>query len=165
MCALYSSMSSELSCTCACTLSAALMYSPLESGIQRLRGGEEDPLNSVAAATITGVAYKSTGKCGFKRTIYHYDVMGGSGNIMFNFHVIKLHESIHFHVFSPFNTYFPPPQIHILAHYTHTHAHTHTHTHTHTRACSYSWFPSNGRSRCCGLCGGGSLCVSELCLW
>ena len=37
------------------------MYSPLESIIGHYRG-EQDSLNSVAAATLTGVMYKSTGK-------------------------------------------------------------------------------------------------------
>lgn len=41
--------------------SSALIYSPLESVIGHYRG-EEDSLNSVAAATLTGVMYKSTGK-------------------------------------------------------------------------------------------------------
>ncbi len=47
--------------------------------------------------------------------IYHYDVMGGKdrqylqGNIMFLcFHVAKVHESIGFQAFSPFNVHFPP---------------------------------------------------------
>ena len=39
-----------------------LMYSPLESGIGHLRG-VEDNVNSIAAATITGLIYKSTGMC------------------------------------------------------------------------------------------------------
>ena len=38
----------------------ALMYSSTESLIGHLRG-QEDTLNSVAAATIAGVLYKSTG--------------------------------------------------------------------------------------------------------
>jgi len=37
----------------------ALMYSPLESLIGHYRG-EQDSMNSVAAATLTGVIYKST---------------------------------------------------------------------------------------------------------
>lgn len=41
--------------------SSALIYSPLESVIGHYRG-EQDSLNSVAAATLTGVMYKSTGK-------------------------------------------------------------------------------------------------------
>ena len=40
--------------------SLALMYSPLESLIGHYRG-EQDSVNSVAAATLTGVIYKSTG--------------------------------------------------------------------------------------------------------
>ena len=39
----------------------ALIYSPLESVIAHSRG-VEDSLNSVAAATVTGALYKSTGK-------------------------------------------------------------------------------------------------------
>ena len=54
---MYSSQSSF----CSVDLSSALMYSPLESIIGHYRG-EQDSLNSVAAATLTGVMYKSTGK-------------------------------------------------------------------------------------------------------
>lgn len=40
------------------------MYSPLESLIGHYRG-EQDSMNSVAAATLTGVIYKSTGSVNF----------------------------------------------------------------------------------------------------
>jgi len=40
------------------------MYSPLESLIGHYRG-EQDSMNSVAAATLTGVIYKSTGNINF----------------------------------------------------------------------------------------------------
>ena len=39
----------------------ALMYSPLESTLGHYRG-VDDNINSIAAATITGLVYKSTGK-------------------------------------------------------------------------------------------------------
>lgn len=42
-------------------MSVALMYSPLESTIAHYRG-KEDNFNSIAAATITGLLYKSTGE-------------------------------------------------------------------------------------------------------
>ena len=45
------------SCVC---VSAALLFSPLESALARGRG-VEDSLNSVAAAAVTGVLYRSTG--------------------------------------------------------------------------------------------------------
>ena len=46
-------------CVCVCVC-AALIFSPLESVLARGRG-VEDSLNSVAAATLTGVLYRSTG--------------------------------------------------------------------------------------------------------
>ena len=42
------------------------MYSPLRSTLARYRG-VDDNLNSIAAASITGLLYKSTGKI-----IYYY---------------------------------------------------------------------------------------------
>ena len=57
----FTLVSSSESSFCSVDLSSALMYSPLESIIGHYRG-EQDSLNSVAAATLTGVMYKSTGK-------------------------------------------------------------------------------------------------------
>ena len=41
-------------------LSPALMYCSLDTLIGKLRGGEEDEFNSVGAATLTGMIFKST---------------------------------------------------------------------------------------------------------
>ena len=41
-------------------MSAALLFSPLESALAKGRG-VDDSLNTVAAATLTGVLYRSTG--------------------------------------------------------------------------------------------------------
>lgn len=41
-------------------LSTALMYCSLDTLIGKLRGGEEDEFNSVGAATLTGMIFKST---------------------------------------------------------------------------------------------------------
>ena len=41
-------------------LSTALMYCSLDTLIGKLRGGEEDAFNSVGAATLTGMIFKST---------------------------------------------------------------------------------------------------------
>ena len=43
-----------------CVCCVALLYSPLESLVARNRG-VDDSLNSVAAATLTGILYRSTG--------------------------------------------------------------------------------------------------------
>lgn len=41
-------------------LLTALMYCSLDTLIGKLRGGEEDEFNSVGAATLTGMIFKST---------------------------------------------------------------------------------------------------------
>ena len=41
-------------------LLTALMYCSLDTIIGKLRGGEEDEFNSIGAATLTGMIFKST---------------------------------------------------------------------------------------------------------